>query len=280
MSLYFINKLMCAFRNMYMILQKLQELLNFICKRIPLPFTKPTLVFNVKRKLKSLYAQAVIFHMPISLQMLQISFFTAPDIRGQEKSKCKQTMYSFVLISSMAWKQEVAIVFLKTKTRMVPPPGWGVGQPHCAQPEVGEISARGLLRTQNWVACATEVTDGSLLRDPGCCLEELGVPYTRRGTQGTPYIALCFSLRGQGSANQFSAWICYCRPGPRDSSSTAAERSNPGLLGVLLHYLLRWAEQGPPLGEGFAWDGRAGAASHLHPSLQAVSAHRKLLPTC
>lgn len=42
---------------------------------MPLPFTKLTRVFNVKRELKSLHTQTMIFHVPLSLQMLQISFF-------------------------------------------------------------------------------------------------------------------------------------------------------------------------------------------------------------
>lgn len=122
----------------------------------------------------------------------------------------------------------MAIVFLKTKTGMVLSPDRGAGQPHGAQPRgVVEMSAGGFLRTQNRVACATGVMDGSLRRDPHCpgsCPEELGVPSTRRGNRDTPYIVLCFSLWGQGSENQFSALIRYCRPGPRELSSAAEER--------------------------------------------------------
>lgn len=113
------------------------------------------------------------------------------------------------------------------KIMMVLSPAWGVGQPHGAQPRVVEMSARGLLRTQNRVAGATEVMAGSLLRKPGCpgsCPEGLGVPSTCREAQGTPYFILRLSLRRRGSENQFSALICYCRPGHRESSSAAEER--------------------------------------------------------
>lgn len=42
------------------------------------------------------------------------------------------------------------------------------GRCGAAQPRLVEMSAGGLLKGQNWVAGATEVIDGSLLRDPGC----------------------------------------------------------------------------------------------------------------
>lgn len=109
------------------------------------------------------------------------------------------------------------------KTTMALSLGWGAGQPHGAQPRVVEVSARGLLRTLS----TTEVMAGSLLRDPGLPGSHpggLGVPNTRRGTRGTPYSILCLSLRRRGSENQFSALICYCRPGPRESPSAAEER--------------------------------------------------------
>lgn len=53
------------------------------------------------------------------------------------------------------------------KTTMVLSLGQGAGQPHGAQPRVVEMSARGLLRTQNRAAGTTEGMAGSLLRDPG-----------------------------------------------------------------------------------------------------------------
>lgn len=54
----------------------------------------------MKWVLKSLHAQAMIFHLPLPLQMLKIIFFMN---RGtEEETKSKQVMFSFVSIGSVS----------------------------------------------------------------------------------------------------------------------------------------------------------------------------------
>lgn len=81
-----------------------------------------------------------------------------------------------------------------------------VTQPRRGTPHgVVEMPARGLLRTQNQVAGATEMMDGSLLRAPSCpgsCPEELGVPSTCRGTLLRSYSAFPWGARDQEISSQ------------------------------------------------------------------------------
>jgi len=117
----------------------------------------------------------------------------------------------------------VAIDFLRTQTRTVLPLGRSAGQPHSAQLGEGEMSARSLLRTQNQVAGATELTDGSQLRDPGCPGSHPGAGCPQY-LQGLSFYRTLLFPGGPGIRNQFSALTCYCRLGPREPSRAAEER--------------------------------------------------------
>lgn len=161
---------------------KFRELFNFICKRILLSLTKATQIFDIKSEQVSVCSGHGFPHDPSNTA--DQLFHTEQDIQSQKKPKCKQTIHSFVLISSMSQKQEVAIVFFRTKTRMVLSPGQGVGQPHSTQPRVMEDSARGSVQTQSRAAAATEGMDGSLLRDPGCSGAHPGGPQCLLGGPG------------------------------------------------------------------------------------------------
>lgn len=159
-----------------------QELFYFICKRILLSLTKATQIFNVKREQVFVCSGHDFPHDPSNTA--DQLFHTAQDIQSQKKPKCKQTIHSFVLISSTSGKQEVAIAFFRTKTRMILSLGQGVGQPHSTQPRVMEKSARDSLQTRSRAAGATEGMCGSLLRDPGCSGSHPGCPQYVLGVPG------------------------------------------------------------------------------------------------
>lgn len=169
-----------------MILQKLQELFYFTCKRILLYFTKPTQVSNVKCEPKSLHARAMIFHVSISLQMLL--FRTAPE------SKLRTALFPSVQSHE---DNRGTIAFIKTRTGgfchlskvwgspMVLSPNWWkcLLEAYCGHKQGGWCHRR-----DGWVS----VERAWLLWIPS---GESGCPQYLQGARSTPYFILRLSLQ-------------------------------------------------------------------------------------
>lgn len=205
---------------------------------------------------KSLCAQAMIFH--VTLQILQISFFTQCRISKAKRNPNASKLYFVQTIALFPSAQchenkrwQLPFFWDKDQDGSVTRPRCGAALLLSAQSD-GKFFQRLTADTKQsgwchrrdgwfpaerpWLLWIPSWGSGSpqyMLRDPGHSLFHT-LPFS--AMKGIRKSVLC-------TVADLSPWNLFCR---RD-----------GMPGVL-HYLLRWAEQGPPPGESVSRDCWAG----------------------